>query len=72
MFYLLQNLESKPLKYDGNSYLFNDLFEFINIYSETFVFGESKDAKVESAAARPWNSAELPFITKNSGNDVCF
>lgn len=70
-FFLLKNVDAKPQKYDGDSYLFSDLFEFINIYSETFVFGKAKE-NVESAAARPWNSAEMPYITQQSGNDVCF
>ena len=28
----------KPVVYDGDSYTYKELFEFINIYSETFVF----------------------------------
>lgn len=36
-FLLLKNKE-KPLQYSGESYTYSELFEFINIYSETFVF----------------------------------
>jgi hypothetical protein len=36
-FILLKNGE-KPITYDGSSYTYSELFEFINIYSETFVF----------------------------------
>jgi thioredoxin-related protein len=35
-FILLKNNE-KPLAYTGTSYTYSELFEFINIYSETFV-----------------------------------
>lgn len=36
-FILLKNGE-KPIAYEGSSYTYSELFEFINIYSETFVF----------------------------------
>jgi thiol-disulfide isomerase/thioredoxin len=36
-FILLKNNE-KPNAYTGSSYTYSELFEFINIYSETFVF----------------------------------
>ena len=36
-FLLLKNKE-KPVQYPGESYTYAELFEFINIYSETFVF----------------------------------
>jgi len=36
-FMLIKNKE-KPIIYDGNSFTYSELFEFINIYSETFVF----------------------------------
>jgi len=44
-FILLRNNE-KPLKYEGDSYTYGELFEFINIYSETFVFGGTDDKPV--------------------------
>ena len=28
----------KPKQFDGESFKYKDMFEFINIYSETFVF----------------------------------
>jgi len=33
---MLKNNE-KPIKYEGDSFSYHDLFNFINIYSETFV-----------------------------------
>jgi len=38
-FFLFKGGEPKPIKYDGDTYTFQDLFDFINVYSETFVFG---------------------------------
>ena len=36
-FFLLKG-GGKPIKYEGEGYSYKELFEFINIYSETFVF----------------------------------
>lgn len=36
-FVLIKN-DGKPQVYTGESYTYHELFEFINIYSETFVF----------------------------------
>jgi hypothetical protein len=69
-FFLLKNNE-KPNKYDGASFSYQDLFDFINVYSETFVFGGDEEA-VESAATKPWLNEKLPHLTKDSGNDICF
>lgn len=41
-FMLLKN-KDKPLVYEGGTYGYSDLFEWINIYSETFVFVGDKD-----------------------------
>lgn len=70
-FVLLKNKE-KPKFYDGSSYTYQDLFEFINIYSETFVFGGKDDSQAASAASKPWLNEPLPFLNKDSGNDLCF
>jgi hypothetical protein len=70
-FVLLKNKE-KPKYYDGSSYSYQELFEFINIHSETFVFGKD-DGKDEGpkAASKPWLNEPLPFLNKDSGNDLC-
>lgn len=70
-FVLLKNKE-KPKFYDGSSYSYQELFEFINIHSETFVFGKD-DGKDEGpkAASKPWLNEPLPFLNKDSGNDLC-
>lgn len=36
--FILLKAEQKPRKYEGASYSYQDLFDFINVYSETFVF----------------------------------
>lgn len=71
-FFLLKGGE-KPLKYEGETYLYKDLFEFINIYSETFVFvgDNAANQEVKSAASRPWLSTVVPYMAKDSANDLC-
>lgn len=70
-FLLLKNKE-KPQQYQGNSYTYSELFEFINIYSETFVLvGEKDEKEVKSAASKTWLNVKTPYLTKDSGNDVC-
>lgn len=36
------------------------------------MFAGSKDEPVESAASKPWLNEALPYLSKESGNDVCF
>lgn len=70
-FLLLKNNE-KPLPYPGSSYTYSELFEFINIYSETFVFPGGPDSKEPiSAALKPWLNMATPYMTKDSANDIC-
>lgn len=37
-FLILKHGEKSPIKYDGDDFSYSALFEFINTYSETFVF----------------------------------
>jgi len=68
---LLKN-KDKPIQYNGDSYTYAELFEFINIYSETFVFvGDQEQKEVKSAASKTWLNVKTPFLTKDSGNDIC-
>lgn len=70
--FLLLKGKDKPLVYDGDSYTYNDLFNFINIYSETFVFvGDQEQKEVKSAASKAWLNAKVPFMAKDSANDLC-
>lgn len=71
-FVILKHGEKKPIMYQDDDYSYNALFEFINTYSETFVFKQADDGAVESRASRPWLSEPVPFLSKESGNDICF
>ena len=70
-FLILKQGEKKPIVYDEDDFSYNGLFEFINTYSETFVFAQEDDSAVESRASRPWLSEPVPFLNKESGNDIC-
>ena len=42
------------MKYDGKEYNYQAIFDFINIYSETFVFRNNNEESAVSAASKPW------------------
>ena len=79
-FVILKQGEKKPIMYDGDDYSYAALFEFINTYSETFVFAQeeepvesraSKPSWKISAPKKPWLADPVPFLSKDSGNDIC-
>jgi hypothetical protein len=41
--FLLKEKDGKPVKYDGKEYNYQAIFDFINIYSETFVFRNNNE-----------------------------
>jgi hypothetical protein len=53
---------------------FKAVFDFLNIYSETFFkVGEDKTkASEETKADRPWLSEKFPELNSKSANDLCF
>jgi len=56
-FFILKNGEKAPIRYEDDDFSYAALFEFINTYSETFVFKQTTgDDAVESKATRPWLS----------------
>jgi hypothetical protein len=69
-FLILKNGEKGPIVYNGEDFSYAALFEFINTYSETFVFSQTEEP-VESRASRPWLSEPVPFLSKQSANDIC-
>ena len=69
-FLILKQGEKGPIKYTGDDFSYSALFEFINTYSETFVFAQEDEA-VESRASKPWLSEPVPFLSKDSANDLC-
>lgn len=68
--FLIKEKDGKPLKYEGKEYSYQAIFDFINIYSETFVF-RNEDQAVVSAASRPWLSERVPQVTSDSADDIC-
>lgn len=62
--------------YEGEN-KFKRIYDFINIYSETFFkvgednsSGSGSDGSVGNS--RPWLNEKLPELNKDSANDVCF
>lgn len=53
---------------------FKALFDFLNIYSETFFkVGEDKTrVSEETKADKPWLNEKLPELNAKSGSEVCF
>jgi len=41
--FMLKEKDGKPIKYDGSDFSYQAIFDFINIYSETFVFRTDTD-----------------------------
>lgn len=68
--FILKNDEKEPIRYTEGDFNYSDIFEFINTYSETFVFGQTTET-VESAAVKPWLTQQIPFLSKDSGNELC-
>jgi len=69
---LLKNKE-KPLIYKESEFSYHKLFEWINVYSETFVFVGDKDQQqeVKSKASKVWLNQNTPYLTSDSGDDIC-
>jgi thiol-disulfide isomerase/thioredoxin len=68
---LFKTGDAKPKKFEGKlEYM--EIFNFINIYSEVFDFGEAKESSTVSAAAKPWMSEPLPELHYKSSDDLCF
>ena len=38
--FIVKNDEKAPIKFTEGEFTYSDIFEFINTYSETFVFGQ--------------------------------
>ena len=56
---MIKEKDLKPIPYEGTETSYQAIFDFINVYSETFVFREHNDI-VESAASKPWLSDRVP------------
>lgn len=69
--FLIKEKDGKAQKYEGKEYSYQAIFDFINIYSETFVFRNNNEEQVVSAASRPWLSDRVPQVTSDSADDIC-
>ena len=58
--FLIKEKDGKPQKYEGSDFTYQAIFDFINIYSETFVFRGDTDEAVVSAASKPWLNERVP------------
>ena len=67
---MIKEKDSKPIKYEGSETTYQAIFDFINVYSETFVFREGNDV-VESAASKPWLIDKVAQLTSDSADDIC-
>ena len=66
-FLILKTGLKKPIHYEGSDFSYDQLFEFINIHSETFVDPTKEGAaepEGESRASKPWLSTPVPFLSK--------
>mmetsp|Transcript_27254 Transcript_27254/g.26300 ORF Transcript_27254/g.26300 Transcript_27254/m.26300 type:complete len:254 (-) Transcript_27254:42-803(-) len=69
--FLIKTKDAKPQKYEGTDFSYQAIFDFINIYSETFVFKDVKEDEIKSSASKPWLSEKVPAFNSDSANDVC-
>ena len=65
-----KSVDTKPIPYGSDDFTYSEIFKFINVYSETFVF-DGEQAEKTSAAAKPWMSEKVPELHSYSANDVC-
>jgi hypothetical protein len=67
---MIKDKDSKPIRYDGKEYTYQAIFDFINVYSETFVF-KNVEETIASAASKPWLTERVPQLTGDSAEDIC-
>lgn len=60
--------ERKPIIYTGDIN-YQNIFDFVNIYSETFVSGGGSSQ--DSAATKAWLSEPVPEMHEKSAGDIC-
>ena len=65
---LVKATERKPIPYKGLM-KYHNIFEFLNIYSETFVAGGG--SSVDSPATKSWLNEVVPELNDKSGQDIC-
>lgn len=65
---MVKATERKPIVYTGEIN-YQSLFDFVNIYSETFVSGGGSSQ--DSAATKAWLSEAVPEMHEKSAGDIC-
>ena len=65
---IVKATERKPIPYKG-AIKYHDIFEFLNVYSETFVSGGG--SSVGSAATKQWLNEVVPQLNYKSSDDIC-
>lgn len=70
---MVLTVDKKNKIYDGEN-KFKPLFDFLNVYSETFFrVGEDKTKASETTKKdKPWLNEKLPELNKDSANEICF
>lgn len=61
----------KKTKYYEGEMKYKPIFDFCNIYQETF-FVVGKDTTGVEGPKKPWLEDKFPELTKESANDICF
>eukprot|EP00922_Rhytidocystis_sp_ex-Travisia-forbesii_P021620 GHVS01031661.1.p1 GENE.GHVS01031661.1~~GHVS01031661.1.p1 ORF type:complete len:455 (+),score=90.91 GHVS01031661.1:57-1421(+) len=70
---LLKHDSKQPLLFKGKETTFPALFEWLNVFSETFVLGGGfTDDAVDLSATKPWLIERVPEVTAASQQDICF
>lgn len=59
----------EPRKFDKEINYYN-LYNFINVYSEIFDFGDNSEVVAVSAASKSWLSSKFPELTAESSQDL--
>ncbi|SBS85092.1 conserved protein, unknown function [Plasmodium malariae] len=49
-----------------------NMFDWLNVHSETFVLGGGFDISPDKTVSKPWKFALVPKVTKMSHGDICF
>lgn len=57
--------------YKGKQNYIN-IFDWLNVYSETFVLGGGFDISPDKTNEKPWKFELIPKFTKLSHGDICF
>ena len=66
--------DGKPIKFDKKEFTYENMHDFINVYSQIFVDPTNKEnqgAAKPSAASKPWLQPAVPQLTSDSANDIC-